>query len=145
MDAHVEGVNNCLCPKDREDFFFFQRHPNVHRAQDQELSLIVLLEDVYKGLAKYIPKLYSYLMCYLLRQDYTRDDVNVDNLLAVLLGNKTALTRYRKDESTGPNDHICVLYSDHGGSGLLDKGMYSLPAEWKGGWEFNFTTCTTSS
>ncbi|KAH0678523.1 hypothetical protein KY284_019608 [Solanum tuberosum] len=95
----------------------------MKRAQDQELSLIVLLEDVYKGLAKYIPKLYSHLMCYLLRQNYTRDDINVDNFLAVLLGNKTALTRYRKDGSGGPNDHICIFYSDHGGSGLLGLNL----------------------
>jgi len=57
-------------------------------------------------------------MCYLLRQDYTRDDVNVDNFLAVLFGNQTALTRYQKD---GNSDHIYMFYSDHGGSGVLGK------------------------
>ncbi|KAH0781551.1 hypothetical protein KY290_001149 [Solanum tuberosum] len=38
-------------------------------------------EDVYEGVPKH---------------DYTRDDVNVDNFLAVLLSNKTALTRCRQ-------------------------------------------------
>ncbi|KAG5587767.1 hypothetical protein H5410_048201, partial [Solanum commersonii] len=33
--------------------------------------------------------------------DYTRDDVNVDNFLAVLFGNQTALTRYQKDGNSG--------------------------------------------
>ncbi|KAH0647505.1 hypothetical protein KY285_032753 [Solanum tuberosum] len=40
-------------------------------------------------------------MCYLLWKDYTRDDVNVDNFLAVLFGNQTALTRYQKNVNSG--------------------------------------------
>ncbi|XP_069153576.1 vacuolar-processing enzyme alpha-isozyme-like isoform X1 [Solanum lycopersicum] len=38
------------------------------------------VEDVYEG----VPK------------DYARDDINVDNFLAVLLGNRTALARCRQ-------------------------------------------------
>ncbi|KAG5627586.1 hypothetical protein H5410_012804 [Solanum commersonii] len=69
----------------------------------------------------YITKLYSCLMCYLLRKDYTRDDINVDNFLVVLFGNQTALTRYQKDGNSDPNDHhIYMFYSDHGGFGVLD-------------------------
>ncbi|PHU01324.1 hypothetical protein BC332_31111 [Capsicum chinense] len=67
-------------------------------------------EDVYEG----VPK------------DYTRDDVNVHNFLAVLLGNKTALTGgSRKVVNSGPNDHIFIFYSDHGGPGVL--GMPTNP------------------
>lgn len=59
-------------------------------------------------------------MCYLLRQDYTRDNVNVDNFVAISLV-KIALTRYRKNGNSGPNGHIYIFYSDHGGSGVLGK------------------------
>ncbi|KAH0634361.1 hypothetical protein KY284_037147 [Solanum tuberosum] len=61
-------------------------------------------EDVHKGVLK----------------DYTRDDVNVDNFLAISLV-KIALTRYRKNGNSGPNDHNYIFYSDHGGSGVLVK------------------------
>ena len=67
-------------------------------------------EDVYKG----VPK------------DYTGDDVTVSNFLAVLLGNKTALTGGSgKVVDSGPDDHIFVYYSDHGGPGVL--GMPTGP------------------
>ncbi|KAG7567819.1 Peptidase C13 legumain [Arabidopsis thaliana x Arabidopsis arenosa] len=67
-------------------------------------------EDVYNG----VPK------------DYTGDDVNVDNLLAVILGNKTALKGGSgKVVDSGPNDHIFIYYSDHGGPGVL--GMPTSP------------------
>nr|AWD84476.1 asparaginyl endopeptidase 3b [Petunia x hybrida] len=67
-------------------------------------------EDVYKG----VPK------------DYTGDDVNVDNFLAVLLGNKTAITGGSgKVVDSGPNDHIFIFYTDHGGPGVL--GMPTKP------------------
>ena len=53
-------------------------------------------------------------------QDYVGDDVNVNNFFAVLLGNKTALTGGSgKVVDSGPNDHIFVFYSDHGGPGVL--------------------------
>lgn len=70
----------------------------------------------------YLPKLYSCLICYLSRQDYTGGDVNVNNFLAVLRGDKTALTGGSgKVVNSGPDDHIFIFYSDHGGPGVLGK------------------------
>ncbi|KAJ8643317.1 hypothetical protein MRB53_005065 [Persea americana] len=67
-------------------------------------------EDVYAG----VPK------------DYVGEDVNVGNFFAVLLGNKSALTGGSgKVVDSGPNDHIFVFYSDHGGPGVL--GMPTNP------------------
>ncbi|KAJ0971380.1 hypothetical protein J5N97_019339 [Dioscorea zingiberensis] len=66
--------------------------------------------DVYAG----VPK------------DYVGNNVNVDNIFAVLLGNKSALTGGSgKVLNSGPNDHIFIFYSDHGGPGVL--GMPSYP------------------
>lgn len=60
--------------------------------------------DVYAG----VPK------------DYTGKDVNVKNFLAVLLGDKSAVTGGSgKVVDSGPDDHIFVYYSDHGGPGVL--------------------------
>ncbi|CAH8361980.1 unnamed protein product [Eruca vesicaria subsp. sativa] len=68
-------------------------------------------DDVYSG----VPK------------DYTGYDVNVGNLFAVILGNKTALKGGSgKVVDSGPNDHIFIYYSDHGGPGVL--GMPTSPA-----------------
>ncbi|CAL5204841.1 unnamed protein product [Lathyrus oleraceus] len=67
-------------------------------------------ENVYKG----VPK------------DYTGEDVTVGNFFAALLGNKSALTGGSgKVVDSGPNDHIFVYYSDHGGPGVL--GMPTSP------------------
>ncbi|KAK7310727.1 hypothetical protein RJT34_08421 [Clitoria ternatea] len=67
-------------------------------------------DDVYEG----VPK------------DYTGEDVNVNNFFAVLLGNKSALTGGSgKVLNSGPNDHIFIFYSDHGGPGVL--GMPTHP------------------
>ncbi|VVB09035.1 unnamed protein product [Arabis nemorensis] len=67
-------------------------------------------EDVYNG----VPK------------DYTGEDVNVDNLFAVILGNRTALKGGSgKVVDSVPNDHIFIYYSDHGGPGVL--GMPTSP------------------
>ncbi|KAG9157319.1 hypothetical protein Leryth_004957 [Lithospermum erythrorhizon] len=67
-------------------------------------------EDVYKG----VPK------------DYTGKDVNAKNFISVILGNKTALTGGSgKVVESGPNDHIFIYYTDHGGPGVL--GMPSGP------------------
>ena len=67
-------------------------------------------DDVYAG----VPK------------DYTSDDVSVNNFLAVILGNKTALTGGSgKVLDSGPNDHIFIYYTDHGGPGVL--GMPTGP------------------
>ncbi|KAA8525182.1 hypothetical protein F0562_006954 [Nyssa sinensis] len=65
--------------------------------------------DVYAG----VPK------------DYTGEDVTVDNFLAVILGNKTALTGGSgKVVDSGPNDHIFIYYTDHGGPGVLGMPTY---------------------
>lgn len=53
-------------------------------------------------------------------QDYVGEEVTVDNFFAVLLGDKTALTGGTgKVVDSGPNDHIFIFYSDHGGPGVL--------------------------
>uniref|UniRef100_A0ACD5TCU6 Uncharacterized protein n=1 Tax=Avena sativa TaxID=4498 RepID=A0ACD5TCU6_AVESA len=65
--------------------------------------------DVYAG----VPK------------DYTGEDVNVKNFLAVLLGDKSQVTGGSgKVVSSNPDDHIFVYYTDHGGPGVL--GMPGL-------------------
>lgn len=63
----------------------------------------------------------AFLRCYtIMLQDYVGEDVNVGNFLAVLFGNKSALTGGSgKVVDSGPNDHIFVFYSDHGGPGVL--------------------------
>ncbi|KAB2019821.1 hypothetical protein E1A91_D07G024500v1 [Gossypium mustelinum] len=67
-------------------------------------------DDVYKG----VPK------------DYTGENVTVNNFFAAILGNKSALTGGSgKVVNSGPNDHIFIYYSDHGGPGVL--GMPTLP------------------
>ncbi|KAG6507599.1 hypothetical protein ZIOFF_032949 [Zingiber officinale] len=65
--------------------------------------------DVYAG----VPK------------DYVGHDVNVNNFLAVLLGDKTAVTGGSgKVVDSGPDDHIFIFYSDHGGPGVLGMPTY---------------------
>ncbi|KAL6215341.1 hypothetical protein ACLB2K_014772 [Fragaria x ananassa] len=67
-------------------------------------------DDVYKG----VPK------------DYTGEDVTVGNFFAAILGNKTAISGGSgKVVDSGPNDHIFIYYSDHGGPGVL--GMPTSP------------------
>ncbi|TYI76855.1 hypothetical protein E1A91_D06G105800v1 [Gossypium mustelinum] len=67
-------------------------------------------DDVYKG----VPK------------DYTGEDVNVHNFFAALLGNKSAITGGSgKVVDSGPDDHIFIYYTDHGGPGVL--GMPTFP------------------
>nr|XP_043631547.1 vacuolar-processing enzyme beta-isozyme-like [Erigeron canadensis] len=67
-------------------------------------------KDVYAG----VPK------------DYTGTDVTVDNLFAVLLGDKNAVKGgSRKVVDSKPDDRIFLFYSDHGGPGVL--GMPNTP------------------
>ncbi|XP_052210190.1 vacuolar-processing enzyme [Diospyros lotus] len=67
-------------------------------------------DDVYGG----VPK------------DYTGEDVTVNNFFAAILGNRTALTGGSgKVIDSGPNDHIFIYYTDHGGPGVL--GMPTSP------------------
>ncbi|KAG6391211.1 hypothetical protein SASPL_148964 [Salvia splendens] len=61
-------------------------------------------DDVYQG----VPK------------DYVGDTVNAENFYAVILGNKTAVKGGSgKVVDSGPNDHIFIYYTDHGGPGIL--------------------------
>ena len=58
----------------------------------------------------------------LLWQDYTGEQVNTENLYAVLLGNKSAVKGGSgKVVDSKPNDRIFLYYSDHGGPGVLGK------------------------
>ncbi|KAJ8750562.1 hypothetical protein K2173_015723 [Erythroxylum novogranatense] len=67
-------------------------------------------QNVYKG----VPK------------DYIGENVTVENFFAVILGNKSALTGGSgKVVNSGPDDHIFIYYSDHGGPGVL--GMPNNP------------------
>ncbi|KAK7853685.1 vacuolar-processing enzyme alpha-isozyme [Quercus suber] len=60
--------------------------------------------DVYHG----VPK------------DYTGANVTVNNFFAVILGNRSALTGGSgKVVDSGPNDHIFIYDTDHGGPGVL--------------------------
>jgi legumain len=65
--------------------------------------------DVYAG----VPK------------DYTGREVTINNFFAVLLGSKTALRGGSgKVVDSGPNDHIFIFYSDHGGPGVIGMPTY---------------------
>ncbi|KAK4770385.1 hypothetical protein SAY87_030917 [Trapa incisa] len=67
-------------------------------------------DDVYHG----VPK------------DYTGKNVTTNNFFAAILGNKSVLTGGNgKVVDSGPNDHIFIYYSDHGGPGVL--GMPAGP------------------
>ncbi|KAG6388022.1 hypothetical protein SASPL_153219 [Salvia splendens] len=60
--------------------------------------------DVYKG----VPK------------DYVGSAVNAENFYAAILGNKSAVKGGSgKVVDSGPNDHIFIYYTDHGGPGIL--------------------------
>lgn len=53
-------------------------------------------------------------------KDYTGENVTVQNFFAVLLGNKSLVKGGSgKVVNSGPNDHIFIYYSDHGGAGVL--------------------------
>ncbi|KAF3495260.1 hypothetical protein DY000_02056999 [Brassica cretica] len=82
--------------------------------------LIAILSSSFRSLVNCF-----WICC--LWQDYTGDEVNVDNLFAVILGNKTALKGGSgKVVDSGPDDYIFIYYSDHGGPGVL--GMPTSPA-----------------
>ncbi|XP_062945542.1 legumain [Cynocephalus volans] len=61
--------------------------------------------DVYKG----VPK------------DYTREDVNPQNFLAVLRGDAEAVKGKGSGKvlKSGPKDHVFVYFTDHGSTGIL--------------------------
>uniref|UniRef100_A0A0D9XPX9 Legumain prodomain domain-containing protein n=1 Tax=Leersia perrieri TaxID=77586 RepID=A0A0D9XPX9_9ORYZ len=64
-------------------------------------------------------------------KDYTGNNVNKKNFLAVLLGKKSALTGAGNGKviSSGPSDNVFVYYTDHGGPGVLSmpsgEGLYA--------------------
>ncbi|WMV42401.1 hypothetical protein MTR67_035786 [Solanum verrucosum] len=61
-------------------------------------------QDVYKG----VPK------------DYVGEDVNAENFFNVILANKSGITGGSgKVLNSGPNDHIFIYYTDHGGPGII--------------------------
>ncbi|CAN4099809.1 unnamed protein product [Withania somnifera] len=61
-------------------------------------------QDVYKG----VPK------------DYVGEDVNADNFFNVILANRSGITGGSgKVLNSGPNDHIFIYYTDHGGPGII--------------------------
>ncbi|XP_062112845.1 vacuolar-processing enzyme alpha-isozyme-like [Humulus lupulus] len=61
--------------------------------------------DVYHG----VPK------------DYTGDNATAENLYAVILGNKTAVSGGSgKVVNSGPDDYIFIYYTDHGGPGVVE-------------------------
>ncbi|KAH9668063.1 vacuolar-processing enzyme alpha-isozyme [Citrus sinensis] len=52
--------------------------------------------------------------------DYTGENCTANNFLAVILGNRTALTRGSgKVVNSGPNDYIFIYYADHGSAGMV--------------------------
>jgi len=61
--------------------------------------------DVYKG----VPK------------DYVGKDVNVQNFINILTGNKDAMKKIGSGKviASGPNDHVFVNFVDHGATGIL--------------------------
>ncbi|XP_055819309.1 vacuolar-processing enzyme-like [Solanum dulcamara] len=60
--------------------------------------------DVYKG----VPK------------DYVGEDVNAKNFYNVILANKSGIVGGSgKVLKSGPNDHIFIYYTDHGGPGII--------------------------
>lgn len=55
-------------------------------------------------------------------QDYTGENCTANNFLAVILGNRTALTGGSgKVVNSGPNDYIFIYYADHGSAGMVGK------------------------
>ncbi|THG04438.1 hypothetical protein TEA_003286 [Camellia sinensis var. sinensis] len=91
-------------------------------------------EDVYEG----VPK------------DYTGHNANVHNLYAVILANKTALTGGSgKVLDSGPEDHIFIYYTDHGGPGVLDYNCFlnsfSLESQQLHGHSFKLSSEETGS
>lgn len=55
-------------------------------------------------------------------QDYTGEEVTVQNFFAVLLGDRSLLKGGSgKVVESKPNDRIFVYYSDHGGQGVLGE------------------------
>lgn len=53
--------------------------------------------------------------------------MTVNNFLAAILGDKDAITGGSgKVVASGPNDHVFIYYSDHGGPGVLGELQFWL-------------------
>uniref|UniRef100_T1KZI8 legumain n=1 Tax=Tetranychus urticae TaxID=32264 RepID=T1KZI8_TETUR len=59
--------------------------------------------DVYAGVSK----------------DYTGDEVNAENFLKVIKGDKGLAAKGKKVLTSGPNDHVFIYFADHGATGLI--------------------------
>uniref|UniRef100_T1KP71 legumain n=1 Tax=Tetranychus urticae TaxID=32264 RepID=T1KP71_TETUR len=59
--------------------------------------------DVYAGVSK----------------DYIGDEVNPDNFLGVLRGDKDLAAKGKKVLTSGPNDHVFIYFADHGATGSI--------------------------
>lgn len=59
---------------------------------------------------------------------YKKEDVTPSNFLAVLSGNETLAKKGKKVIQSGPNDHIFVTFTDHGGPGVVYFPSESLSA-----------------
>ncbi|KAL8043659.1 hypothetical protein ABFX02_09G128051 [Erythranthe guttata] len=54
-------------------------------------------------------------------KDYTGINATVENLYAVILGNKSGVTGGSgKVLGSGPNDHVFIFYTDHGSPGVIE-------------------------
>lgn len=63
-------------------------------------------------------------------QDYTGADVSVENFLAVLKGDASAVKGGSgKVIASGPKDHVFVFYSDHGGPGMHTTAAQIRPSQ----------------
>lgn len=51
--------------------------------------------------------------------DYKHSDVNKNNFMGVLKGDPSLKAKGKKVLASGPNDHVFVYFSDHGGTGVL--------------------------
>ncbi|CAG2163213.1 unnamed protein product [Oppiella nova] len=72
--------------------------------------------DVYQG----VPK------------DYTGIDVNPENFVGVLMGDKTLKENNKKVLESGPNDHVYIYFVDHG-----DEDVIEFPTDYLYGEELN--------
>lgn len=100
-----------------ENIIVFMYDDIAHNEENPRKGIIINNPkggDVYKG----VPK------------DYTGKYLTTSNLLAAILGNKTAIKGGSgKVINSGPNDRIFIYYSDHGSPGVLtmpnDDDLYA--------------------
>uniref|UniRef100_T1KP86 legumain n=1 Tax=Tetranychus urticae TaxID=32264 RepID=T1KP86_TETUR len=69
--------------------------------------------DVYQGVSK----------------DYTGPEVNSENFMKVLKGDKELAAKGKKVLQTGPDDHVFIYFADHGGTGIICFPSDSLTSQ----------------